>query len=539
VLPPGTNGFQGLETCMTDRPDLTNLPSYRQPHRSVLSARKIAVMASVVAGLGIAVHGFSPSTSPADLFSSPAQAQVNNEVRKVERPIGFADIVERVKPSVISVKVNIKEKAASNDDGDDSASPFQPGSPMERFFRRFGGPDGFPGQKGGRGRVVQGQGSGFFISADGFAVTNNHVVDGADKVEVTTDDGKTYSAKVIGTDQRTDLALIKVEGSSSFPFAKLADGKPRIGDWVLAVGNPFGLGGTVTAGIVSASGRDIGNGPYDDFIQIDAPVNKGNSGGPAFNTDGEVMGVNTAIYSPSGGSVGIAFSIPASTVKSVVAQLKDKGSVSRGWIGVQIQPVTSDIADSLGMKKAEGALVAEPQANGPAAKAGIESGDVITSVNGESVKDARELARTIGGLAPGATVKLNVLHKGQDKVVNLTLGQLPNTVEAKADTDNDSKGASKGTDVPKLGMTVAPANSVAGAGKDGVVVTEVDPKSAAAERGFKEGDVILEVGGKSVSTAGDVRDAINTARTDNKNSVLMRVKSGGQSRFVAVPLAKG
>lgn len=525
---------------MTERPDLSNLPSYRQPRRSVFSARKLALMASVVAGLGAAVYGFSPSTSPADLFSSPAHAQVNNEVRQVERPVGFADIVERVKPSVISVKVNIKEKIASSDDGDDSSSPFQPGSPMERFFRRFGGPDGVPGLKGGRGRVVQGQGSGFFISADGYAVTNNHVVDGADKVEVTTDDGKTYTAKVIGTDQRTDLALIKVEGGSNFPFAKLADSKPRIGDWVLAVGNPFGLGGTVTAGIVSASGRDIGNGPYDDFIQIDAPVNKGNSGGPAFDTNGEVMGVNTAIYSPSGGSVGIAFSIPANTVKNVVAQLKDKGSVSRGWIGVQIQPVTSDIADSLGMKKAEGALVAEPQANGPAAKAGIESGDVITAVNGESVKDARELARTIGGMAPGATVKLNVLHKGQDKVVNLTLGQLPNTVEAKADTDNDSgKRANRGTDVPKLGMTVAPANSVAGAGREGVVVTEVDPKSAAAERGFKEGDVILEVGGKSVATAGEVRDAINAARTDNKNSVLMRVKSGGQSRFVAVPLAKG
>lgn len=378
---------------MTDRPDLTNLPSFRQPRRSVFSARRIALMASVVAGLGIAVHGFSPSTSPADLFSSPAHAQVNNEVKKVERPIGFADIVERVKPSVISVKVNIKEKTASNDSGDDESSPFQPGSPMERFFRRFGGPDGFPGLKGGRGRVVQGQGSGFFISADGYAVTNNHVVDSADKVEVTTDDGKTYTAKVIGTDQRTDLALIKVEGGSNFPFAKLADGKPRIGDWVLAVGNPFGLGGTVTAGIVSASGRDIGNGPYDDFIQIDAPVNKGNSGGPAFNTDGEVMGVNTAIYSPSGGSVGIAFSIPANTVKSVVAQLKDKGSVSRGWIGVQIQPVTSDIADSLGMKKAEGALVAEPQANGPAAKAGIESGDVITSVNGK-IRQGRPRTRS-------------------------------------------------------------------------------------------------------------------------------------------------
>jgi serine protease Do len=527
---------------MTDRPtDLSSLPSY-QARRSVFSARKLALMASVVAGLGVAVYGFGPSHGPAGIFSSPAQAQVNNEVRKVAQPIGFADIVEQVKPSVISVKVNINEKVSSKDDSNDD-SPFQPGSPMERFFRRFGGPDGLPpglrGMPRGRGAVT-GQGSGFFISADGFAVTNNHVVDGADKVEVTTDDGKTFKAKVIGTDARTDLALIKVEGGSNFPFAKLSESKPRIGDWVLAVGNPFGLGGTVTAGIVSASGRDIGNGPYDDFIQIDAPVNKGNSGGPAFNTEGEVMGVNTAIYSPSGGSVGIAFSIPASTVKSVVAQLKDKGSVSRGWIGVQIQPVTADIADSLGLKKAEGALVAEPQASGPAAKAGIESGDVITAVNGETVKDARELARTIGGLAPGSSVKLDVLHKGQNKVVNLTLGQLPNALEAKADNDNDDKGsATRGTDVPKLGLTVAPANSVAGAGKDGVVVTEVDPKSAAADRGFKEGDVILEVAGKTVANAGDVREAINAARTDNKNSVLMRVKSGGSARFVALPLAKG
>ena len=527
---------------MTERPTNPSLPHHRA--RSLFSARKFALMASVVAGLGIATYGLNPSSAPLDVFTTSAHAQVNNEVRKVAQPVGFADIVERVKPSVISVKVNINEKVARDDSSNDD-SPFQPGSPMERFFRRFGGPDGLPpgmrgGPRGGRG-VVTGQGSGFFISADGFAVTNNHVVDGADKVEVTTDNGKTFSAKVIGTDARTDLALIKIEGGSNFPFAKLSDGKPRIGDWVLAVGNPFGLGGTVTAGIVSANGRDIGNGPYDDFIQIDAPVNKGNSGGPAFNTEGEVMGVNTAIYSPSGGSVGIAFSIPASTVKSVVAQLKDKGSVSRGWIGVQIQPVTSDIADSLGLKKAEGALVAEPQANGPAAKAGIESGDVITAVNDETVKDARELARTIGSLAPGVSVKLNVLHKGQDKVVSITLGQLPNAQEAKADNgDNGDRGsANRGTDVPKLGLTVAPANSVAGAGKDGVVVTEVDPKSAAAERGFKEGDVILEVAGKSVANATDVRDAITAARADSKNSVLMRVKSGGQSRFVAVPLAKG
>src|SRR6202140_4241930 len=446
---------------MTERPtDLSSLPSYRAPRRSLLSARKFALMATVAAGLGAAVYGFGPSQGPMNVFTSPAHAQVNNEVSKVEKPIGFADIVERVKPSVISVKVNINEKVAKDDSSNNEDSPFQPGSPMERFFRRFGGPDGLPpGLRGGpRGHgAVTGQGSGFFISADGYAVTNNHVVDGADKVEVTTDDGKVYKAKVIGTDARTDLALIKVEGGSDFPFAKLSDGKPRIGDWVLAVGNPFGLGGTVTAGIVSARGRDIGNGPYDDFIQIDALVNKGNSGGSTFDVDGNVIGVNTAIFSPSGGSVGIAFAIPADTVKKVVAQLKDKGSVTRGWIGVQIQSVTPEIADSLGLKSVQGALVAEPQSGGPAAKAGIEAGDLITAVNGAAIKDARELARQIGGLPPGTSVKLSILHKGVEKSVTLTLGQLPNEREARADTGNGNEPA--GTEVPRLGLTLAPAGA--------------------------------------------------------------------------------
>ena len=522
---------------MTHHPSDPCSGSSRQaPRRSLLSARRLVLMASVAAGL--AAYGFSPSTGPLDLFGSPAHAQVNNAVGKVAQPTGFADIVERVKPSVISVKVTMGSKAtdASNSADDDSSS--QPGSPMERFFQH--GPDGLPpgahGHHGGHG-VMMGQGSGFFISPDGYAVTNNHVVDGADKVEVTSDDGKTYTAKVIGTDARTDIALIKVEGGADFPFAKLAAGKPRIGDWVLAVGNPFGLGGTVTAGIVSASGRDIGNGPYDDFIQIDAPVNKGNSGGPAFDMQGEVVGVNTAIYSPSGGSVGIAFSIPASTVKTVIAQLKDKGSVSRGWIGVQIQPVTQDIANNLGLKKAEGAMVAEPQANGPAAKAGIEAGDVITAVNGQSVKDARELARTIGGLEPGNAVKLDVLHQGKDAVISVTLGQLPNAQEARAETGNASP--THGVDVPKLGMTIAPAGSVAGAGKTGVVVTTVDPNGAAAEHGFREGDVILEVAGKSVANPGEVRDALKSARADNKNNVLMRIRSGDASHYVALPLGNG
>jgi serine protease Do len=501
--------------------------------RSLLSVRKVALMASVVTGL--AVYGFSSSSDRFDIFGSAAHAQVSHAMSTAAQPIGFADVVERVKPSVISVKVTMKGKAtdASNKDDDDGS-----GSPMERFFRQFGGPNGGsqnPGRDGQHGET--GQGSGFFISSDGYAVTNNHVVEGADKVEVTTDAGKTYTAKVIGTDPRTDVALIKVEGGANFPFTKLSDGKTRIGDWVLAVGNPFGLGGTVTAGIISASGRDIGSGPYDDFIQIDAPVNKGNSGGPAFNMQGEVVGVNTAIYSPSGGSVGIAFSIPASTVKSVVAQLKDKGSVSRGWIGVQIQPVTPDIADGMGLKQAEGALVADPQKDGPAAKAGVEAGDVITAANGQPVKDARELARIIGGFAPGNTVKLDVLHKGQSKVVSMTLGQLPNVQQANA--EGDGKGATNGTDVPSLGLTVAPAGKVDGAGNAGVVITKVEPKSAAAERGFKKGDMILEVAGKSVSKPGDVSEALEAARTDKKSSVLMRLRSGDASRYVAVPLANG
>jgi serine protease Do len=530
--------FLGVFLMTNHLPQSRTSQSSRALQSSLLSARKLALMASVATGLGIAVYCVSPSSGGLDIFGSPAHAQANNVVSSAAQPQGFADMVERVKPSVISVKVTMKERAsdAANKSDDDGS-----GSPMERFFRQFGGPDGLPQNPGREGRhgEMMGQGSGFFISSDGFAVTNNHVVDGADKVEVTTDAGKTYTAKVIGADPRTDVALIKVEGGADFPFVKLSEGKARIGDWVLAVGNPFGLGGTVTAGIVSASGRDIGSGPYDDFIQIDAPVNKGNSGGPAFNMQGEVVGVNTAIYSPSGGSVGIAFSIPASTVKNVIAQLKDKGSVSRGWIGVQIQPVTQDIADSIGLKQAEGALVADPQKDGPAAKAGVEAGDVITAVNGQSVKDARELARIIGGLAPGSTAKLDVLHKGQGKVVSLTLGQLPNAQEARADIEADGKGSIHGTDVPRLGLTVAPAGNVDGAGKEGVVVMKVEPKSAAADRGLKKGDVILEVAGKSVTDPSDVREAIEAARTDKKRSVLMRLRSGDASHYVAVPLANG
>ena len=406
--------------------------------RRVLSVRRIGLLATTIAGLGAAAFFVAPSLTPdSAFFAAPAHAQnLSQEAQKLgQRPVGFADIVAKVKPAVISVRVKIDKPAGVSLNEDDA--PFPPGSPMERFFHRFGMPNGGEGNGNGGHHMVTGQGSGFFITADGYAVTNNHVVQDAENVQVTTDDGKTYSAKVIGTNSRTDLALIKVDGKD-FPFVKLSDNAPRIGDWVLAVGNPFGLGGTVTAGIVSARGRDIGAGPYDDFIQIDAPVNKGNSGGPSFDVEGNVIGVNTAIFSPSGGSVGIAFDIPADTVKNVVAQLRDKGSVTRGWIGVQIQPVTSEIAEGMGLKKAAGALVSEPQPNSPAAKAGIESGDVITSVDGNAVSDARDLARRIGTMAPGTSVKLGVLHQGQEKTVTVTLGTLPNE---KAAANQEKSGA--------------------------------------------------------------------------------------------------
>jgi serine protease Do len=489
------------------------------------TAGRVALLASV-AGIGIAAMLAAPAGTGLPAWTSSAQAAETT----LQAP-GFADLAAKVKPAVISVRVTTEASgrvAGSNRDREDFFSP-QPGSPLDRFSRQFG----FQDPPRDLPRWLQNtaaEGSGFFISADGYAVTNNHVVANAKTVQVTMDDGRTLPAKVVGADERTDLALIKVEGHD-FPYVKFADHEPRIGDWVMAVGNPFGLGGTVTAGIVSARGRDIGSGAYDDFIQIDAPVNKGNSGGPSFDLNGNVIGVNTAIFSPSGGSVGIGFDIPADTAKMVVAQLKDHGKVTRGWMGVRIQTVTSDIADSLGMKRAEGAIVDEPQAGSPAARAGIMAGDVITAVDGMQIKDSRALARKIASMAPGTSVKLDIMHNGNEKTVSLTLRQLPDDRQAQA--GNPAQESESGT--PHLGLTLAPANET-GADDRGVAITAVDPNGPAAEHGVRTGDVILDVAGTAVSSPADVRRELADQRKAGKHTVLMRMKSGETTKFVALPL---
>jgi serine protease Do len=505
------------------------------PRNTTWSARRLTLLCSAaVLGSALVLGGplgygnfagqaFAATTAP-QTVNAPGQA-------------GFADLVAKVKPAVISVRVRVDQGVESDDpnasdQNDQQNSPYMPGSPFEKFFRGFGE----NGQQGRlqRHQMVTGVGSGFFISADGYAVTNNHVVDHAKSVEITTDDGSVYTAKVIGTDQKTDLALIKVEGKTDFAYVDFGTSTPRVGDWVVAVGNPYGLGGTVTAGIISAEGRAISSNPYDDYIQIDAPINKGNSGGPTFDTSGKVIGVNTAIYSPSGGSVGIGFDIPASTVKLIVAQLKDKGAVTRAWLGVQVQPVTAGIAESLGMKKAEGALVDEVRPDTPAAQAGLQPGDVITAVNGNPIKNSRTLAREISAMTPDSSAKLDILRKGEAKSLTVTLATMPDQHQKQARADDSDSAPTRG--VPHLGVAVAPASEVAGAGNQGVVVTNVDPDGPAAEHGVKSGDVILDVGGKSVANIRDLRQALSQAKSDGKHDVLMRVKTSDNTHFIAVPI---
>src|SRR5579883_2393464 len=432
-------------------------------------------------------------------------------------PESFAPLVKKVLPAVVNIAVT--QELSTGDLL--QLPPELRGTPFERQFREL--------LRHRHERVI-GAGSGFVIDPSGIIVTANHVIGSAQQITVSLIDGTQLPARVVGNDELTDIAVIKVEPPHPLPSVRWGDSRQvEVGDWVLAAGNPFGLGGTVTSGIISARGRDIGAGPFDDFLQLDAPINPGNSGGPSFDMDGNVVGVNTAIVSPSGGSVGIAFAIPAETVKAVVAQLKEKGKVTRGWIGVQIQDLTADLAENLGLTAGRGALVAEPQPGSPAARAGIESGDVIVSVNGKEAHDSRELARTISGLPPGSTAMLVVVRRGQEKSFNVTLGNLADQREASAYHETPKQ---KGTGIPRLGISVARA-------ADGVIVTSVDPGGAAADLGIASGDVILQAADKKVATAIDLRSAIEAAQKAGKRTVLMRVKSADGIKFIAVPVSGG
>jgi serine protease Do len=468
------------------------------------------------------------ATGISQVYTAAANAEAVR-VEAVQQP-GFGDVVEKVGPAVVSVRVKGSVQPAS-DNGDlpPGLEDLPRDHPLNRFFRgeRRDGDQ----QRRQSPRRAQGQGSGFFISDDGYVVTNNHVVDDGDSFQVVLSDGTELDAKLIGKDARTDLAVLKVDASRKFTYVAFADDtKVRVGDWVVAVGNPFGLGGTVTAGIISANGRDIGSGPYDNYLQIDAAVNRGNSGGPAFNLSGEVIGINTAIFSPSGGNVGIAFAIPASTAKDVVEDLIDDGKINRGWLGVQIQPVTQDIADSLGLAEPKGALVNDPQAGGPAVKAGIKSGDVITAINGVPVESPKDLARKVADIVPGTKTDFTLWRDGKAVTIPVAIEQLAD-VEKKAEA---KPAAAEPQKLEDFGLTVVPNDK-----GDGVVVTDVNPDSNAAERGLSSGDVIVSVNSASVKSADDVSAAIAAAAKTGRKAVLMQIEGENGSRFVALPVAKG
>jgi len=492
-----------------------------------LTAAASVALASVI-GFGAVTSGSLPSYADAV------------RVEGVQS-VGFADVVEKVTPAVVSVRVQAKVNPASERGNNFSFG--MPGfedlprdHPLYRFFREFRGDRDFRGDRPRerrereRARPVA-QGSGFFISGDGYLVTNNHVVEGGSEFVIVTQDGDEFGAKLVGTDPRTDLAVLKVDADEEFTYVAFADdSKVRVGDWVVAVGNPFGLGGTVTAGIVSARGRDIGATLYDDFIQIDAAVNRGNSGGPAFNLNGEVVGVNTAIFSPSGGNVGIAFAIPASTANQVVTNLMENGAVMRGWLGVQIQPITDEIAESIGLENAKGALVTDAQADGPGREAGIKAGDVVTAVNDRAVSSPRELARTIGGFAPGEQVEVTLWRAGKEEKLQVKLGELPNQT-AKATTSSDDS-STAATALEDLGITVTPAED----GK-GVVVTAVEPDSPAGERDIRAGDVIVAINSNLVTSGDDIGKAVEDASKAGRKAVLLQVNRNDSNHFVPLPIS--
>ena len=474
--------------------------------------------------------------------SAPAMART--------APESFDDLAAKLQPSVVNISSSSTIQARGGDRPGPEIPMFPPGSPFEQFFKDFlernrpqgrGGPQP---QQPAPDRKTQSLGSGFIIDASGLIVTNNHVIDGADEITVTLSDNTTLKAELVGKDERVDVALLRVKPDKPLVAASFGDSDTaRVGDWVLAIGNPFGLGGTVTAGIVSARGRDIRSGPYDDFIQTDAAINRGNSGGPLFNMNGDVIGINTAIYSPSGGSIGIGFSIPANMAKNVVAQLKEFGKARRGWLGVRIQQVTPDIAESLGLKEPIGAMVAGVNEGGPAESAKIRNGDIITKFNGQDVKEMKNLPRLVAETAIGQEVPVTLWRDGHEVTVQAKLGELPDDQKVAAGAAPGKTEGAKPTEIASLGLQLSaltPENRdrfQLSPEQKGVVIADVAANSSAAERGLKPGDVILEVQQEAVNSPADVQARVETVRKQNRKSVLMLVQSGDGLRWVPLSLA--
>jgi serine protease Do len=465
-------------------------------------------------------------------------------------PDSFADLAAKLLPAVVNVSSSQTIIAKNGGPGAGPEIPmFPPGSPFEQFFKDFLNRNR-PGQGGNDQprpeRRAQSLGSGFIVDPSGYVVTNNHVIEGADEVSVTLQDNTILKAEIVGRDESGDIALLKVKSDKPLPTVEFGDSsQSRVGDWVLAIGNPFGLGGTVTAGIVSARGRDIHQGQYDDFIQTDAAINRGNSGGPLFNMDGQVIGINTAIFSPSGGSIGIGFSIPSNMAKNIVMQLKEYGHPRRGWLGVKIQQVTPDIAESLGLKDAAGAMVAGVTDGGPADKAKIHAGDIILKFGGQDVKEMHNLPRIVADAEVGKQVPVVLWRDGKEVTLQTTLAERPADTQLAAVDSGARPDATQPTDIGGLGLKVAPLSQdlrdkfQLNPDQKGVVITDVAPNTAAADRGLRPGDVIMEVQQGEVSSPADIQKQVEAARKADRKFVLMLIQREGSTQYVPLSLGKG
>ena len=519
--------------------DKNNTPLFKitRRHRQALAMTTAAAV--LVVGLGAfgmlpQVRGLQPVAADAPVQLAQNTPRATPRVIPPGAPLSFADLVERVSPAVVTIR----------SEGVTRESETQEVPPALRdFFERFGqGQQQRPQQP----RRSVSAGSGFIIESNGFVVTNNHVINGANKITVILADDREFTAKLIGTDAATDVALLKIESNRALPTVEFGnDRSVRVGDWVVAVGNPFGLSNTVTAGIVSSLGREVGggNGNYNDFMQIDASINQGNSGGPTFDLRGQVVGMNSMIFSPSGGSVGIGFAIPASTIHDVVAQLKSSGRVSRGYLGVQVQPVTPEVVSAMGLKEgSKGALVASVVADGPAAKGGFQQGDIITAINGQAVEDSRDLTRKVALVASGQSATFAVNREGKALELKIAIGARPDEARLAANAPApQSQNAPAGATA--MGLGLAPLTPQARRARQlddnvsGVVITRVDPDSNAADQGLTAGDVVLKINNRNVTNPADIQNGIAEAKRAGRKSVLLLVaRAQGQTGFVAVEL---